>query len=484
MRVGEARERNIVFAFSMLASLCVATSAAQAQDARQSAARAVPQYGFRVGQQLHYQQLPDENLLPRSSDGVEEPSLREYRTHWWLWVTRQEDDGGWRVLIRKQLTHVVTHPGKPPATYFENAFFGYCDLRPDGSYDANPSLGGHRYFKTHPDEVISRLPPDAAALRNGWQYASPLDGARYIMEPTEREDDLLQLAALVERPEDRVQQYRMIRRVDFDVSRGLVVRIVDEYESKQANHAFHVRRPFELISVEQRSQEWLASLVSESERCLAAQADAFALLEKASCARTKADCQAAMDQSRDRLVVTLAKSKLPEVQEALEAALTLQAADAERESRAAANREQLFAAPPADWESTDFDGQTHRQVDYRGKIVLMDFWYRGCTHCIRAMPIIKKLVAHYQGKDVVVLGINVDENDQDARQVIASCELSYPNLRGKDISQKYHVNAYPTLIVLDQSGRIAAFPHVENNGDLFEHITNIVDGLLEHRPTK
>src|SRR5690349_17231839 len=142
----------------------------------------------------------------------------------------------------------------------------------------------------------------------------------------------------------------MTRRVDFNARLGVVVRIVDEYESKQANHAFRVRRPFELVSVEHRSPDWIASLLAEAEHCLAAQADAFSLFERATCARTKADCQAAMDRSRNRLLAARAQSKLSEVLTVLDAALILQAADAEREVRAAASREELFAQPPVDWE--------------------------------------------------------------------------------------------------------------------------------------
>ena len=43
-----------------------------------------------------------------------------------------------------------------------------------------------------------------------------------------------------------------------------------------------------------------------------------------------------------------------------------------------------------DWEAKGIDGTVHRLSEYRGKVVVMDFWYRGCGWCMGAMPKIKR----------------------------------------------------------------------------------------------
>jgi hypothetical protein len=171
------------FLFFAMVCLFIGAARIHAQDDRppNSAARDLPQYRLKVGQQLHYQRLADENLLPSSVDEEKKHSRYESHTHWWIWVTRQNDNGGWRLLIRKQLKNVAIHPEAVPSVYFQNDFLGYCDLQLDGSFEANPTIGGHQNYKTHPDEVFVHLPPSVNALRDGWKYTLPFEDAQYAL---------------------------------------------------------------------------------------------------------------------------------------------------------------------------------------------------------------------------------------------------------------------------------------------------------------
>jgi hypothetical protein len=64
--------------------------------------------------------------------------------------------------------------------------------------------------------------------------------------------------------------------------------------------------------------------------------------------------------------------------------------EAEAEEREATNK------PAAQWETTDIEGKKHSLSDYRGKVVVLDFWYSGCVPCIKAMPEIKEIAEQFR----------------------------------------------------------------------------------------
>ena len=63
-----------------------------------------------------------------------------------------------------------------------------------------------------------------------------------------------------------------------------------------------------------------------------------------------------------------------------------------------------FAAPEitCKWDS---DGKAKKLSDYKGSVVVLDFWATWCGPCIASMPHIRELAAHYKGQKVVILGV-------------------------------------------------------------------------------
>ena len=87
--------------------------------------------------------------------------------------------------------------------------------------------------------------------------------------------------------------------------------------------------------------------------------------------------------------------------------------------------------------------------------MILDFWYRGCGWCIRAMPQMKGLVADFQGQPVVVLGMNTDTDVADAQFVVEKAGLNYATLKVRqDLPNKYGVPGFPTLVIIDQRGNV------------------------------
>jgi thiol-disulfide isomerase/thioredoxin len=97
--------------------------------------------------------------------------------------------------------------------------------------------------------------------------------------------------------------------------------------------------------------------------------------------------------------------------------------------------------------------------DYKGKVVVLDFWATWCSPCRSEMPIFEKLHRELAARDVVVLAIDVNENDQTVAAFINKEKYTFPVLLadGTDTAAKYNVDAYPTTVVIDKNGRIADY---------------------------
>jgi cytochrome c biogenesis protein CcmG/thiol:disulfide interchange protein DsbE len=95
--------------------------------------------------------------------------------------------------------------------------------------------------------------------------------------------------------------------------------------------------------------------------------------------------------------------------------------------------------------------------DYRGNVVLLNFWRTDCASCLIEMPDLQKVYHAQQAarKDFVVLGIE-QADDSSAGQLLQSKGITYPILvdGGLTVGDLYHVSGIPTSFVLDRQGLI------------------------------
>jgi tetratricopeptide (TPR) repeat protein len=96
-------------------------------------------------------------------------------------------------------------------------------------------------------------------------------------------------------------------------------------------------------------------------------------------------------------------------------------------------------------------------AEFKDKIVVLDFWATWCAPCRQEMPDFEKLHREYAGKDVVILAIDVNEEEDVVSGYIDKEKFTFPVLlaTGTDVVARYTVNAYPTTFAVDKSGRIA-----------------------------
>ena len=93
------------------------------------------------------------------------------------------------------------------------------------------------------------------------------------------------------------------------------------------------------------------------------------------------------------------------------------------------------------------------------------------------MPQVNRLAEAFRDEPVAVLGMTTDEKVEDGRVVAEAMGLCYPTIRAPKVPEKYGVQGYPTLIVIDRRGKVREV-HVGYSPKLFDELSQLVRGLL------
>lgn len=120
-----------------------------------------------------------------------------------------------------------------------------------------------------------------------------------------------------------------------------------------------------------------------------------------------------------------------------------------------------------DFELTSYDGKPVKLSEFRGKLVLVNFFYPMCGSCIRELPYLQQTYQKYQSRDVVFLSINIVRSQDDMVQPIwKKLGLSFTVLRMPDdewAKTQYNMYSAPANMLLDSEGRILFKPTAESH---------------------
>ena len=116
---------------------------------------------------------------------------------------------------------------------------------------------------------------------------------------------------------------------------------------------------------------------------------------------------------------------------------------------------------------------TLKLSDYKGKWILLDFWFMKCKPCLMAFPKVEELYHRFHSKGLEVIGINIDTNDKVLSDFVAAKNVPFPmlNTENKEVAKLYSVSAYPTFFLLNPQLEIVEAGH---------NITEIMEYLKEY----
>jgi peroxiredoxin len=112
-----------------------------------------------------------------------------------------------------------------------------------------------------------------------------------------------------------------------------------------------------------------------------------------------------------------------------------------------------------DFQLADLDGKTQSLSQYRGKIVLVNFWATWCKPCTTEMPAMQATYDKLRSKGFVVLAVNELEDDAKVREHIKQYGHTFPVLMDRDnkVANQFGVFGLPVSVFIDQEGRVQEY---------------------------
>ncbi|MBL4678671.1 MAG: redoxin domain-containing protein [Mucilaginibacter sp.] len=131
-----------------------------------------------------------------------------------------------------------------------------------------------------------------------------------------------------------------------------------------------------------------------------------------------------------------------------------------------------------DWTLTDVNGKTVSLKQLKGKIVLLDFYFIGCSGCMLSVKPLNAVFKKYKKKNVFLASLTMRDSKKAVIDFESRNDIAYPGfINAAEVVKLYHVTAFPTFYIIDQYGKIAqAF--VGYNDDLGQRITSVLENLL------
>ena len=122
---------------------------------------------------------------------------------------------------------------------------------------------------------------------------------------------------------------------------------------------------------------------------------------------------------------------------------------------ASAGSKAKAGAPAPDFTLQSTEGKTVKLADLKGKVVLLDFWATWCPPCRVSTPALVRLNEKFKGKDLAVIGINLDEDHSEVAPYLQKEKIVHQVLYGTgDVESNYKVRSIPTFYILDPNGLI------------------------------
>ena len=128
-----------------------------------------------------------------------------------------------------------------------------------------------------------------------------------------------------------------------------------------------------------------------------------------------------------------------------------------------------------DFTLQSLDGKTVTLGQYKGDVVMINFWASWCGPCRQEMPLLDDIYKQYKDMGFVLLGVNVEPDVRSANGWLSKTPVSYPILSDPKsaVSQLYQVQAMPTTVIIDRQGVVRYVHNGYLPGDENQYMNSI-----------
>jgi thiol-disulfide isomerase/thioredoxin len=230
---------------------------------------------------------------------------------------------------------------------------------------------------------------------------------------------------------------------------------------------------------------------------LAARPDAEALLRKVRAKSTNkaVQLQAAFllaDVLREKDEPTAAQTQEAEtlLTEIIDQAKGVKGVPPGMAEQAAANLTELrkFAVgkPAPDAASSDLDGKAAKLSDYKGKVVVLDFWATWCGPCVGMIPHEREMVKRYAGKPFAFISVSGDDKKETLKEFLTKQPMPWVHWWGGadgGVIREWNIQGFPTFYVIDAKGVIRG-KYVGGGEEIGKKLDALVEKLVKEAGAK
>jgi peroxiredoxin len=120
---------------------------------------------------------------------------------------------------------------------------------------------------------------------------------------------------------------------------------------------------------------------------------------------------------------------------------------------------------------TALTGQQAALSQYKGQVVMVNFWATWCGPCQQEMPLLDQMYKKYKPAGFTLIGVNVDKDAPPVKELMARKPVSFPVLLdpANQVSKAYHVDEMPSSVIIDRKGEIRYIHRGYRPGDENEY---------------
>ena len=132
-------------------------------------------------------------------------------------------------------------------------------------------------------------------------------------------------------------------------------------------------------------------------------------------------------------------------------------------------------APAPAFTLTSRAGQDVSLAQYKGQVVMLNFWASWCGPCRQEMPLLESIYKKYNKMGFTMIGVNVEPDSNAANQWLKATPVSFPILYDRDskVSKLYDVAGMPSTVIIDRSGKLRVLHRGYKPGDENEYLDSI-----------